>query len=160
MKNYDGIFVEKKIAKQTSNLDERIANLESHSCDWIIRWINPSKELQKTCDDNLCIKIFQTTFSTFFFILLAEITLFPTYIWKRFQEEIVMIFSCFNAVLSRKILILYENSLGCRQLACQPNFLCLQIDLPFRVGNFRSNVILSDVAWSFCIFEPLNFYKQ
>ena len=145
MKNYGGIFVEKKIAKQTSNLDERIANLESHSCDWIIRWINPSKELQKTCDDNLCIKSSKPHFLHFssLFHYFACWNYFVSYIWKRFQEEIVMIFSCFNAVLSRKILISYEKSLGCRQLARQPNFPCLQIDFYFSVSNLRGNVILN-----------------
>ena len=82
MKNYGGIFVEKKkIAKQTSNLDERIANLESHSCDWIIRWINPSKKLQKPATIyalNLSNHIFYI-FLHYFTTLLAEITLFPTY---------------------------------------------------------------------------------
>ena len=133
---------EKKIAKQTSNLDERIANLESHSCDWIIRWINPSKKLQKPAATtiyalNLSNHIF------YIFLHFACWNYFVSYIWKRFQEEIVMIFSCFNAVLSRKILISYEKSLGWRQLARQPNFPCLQIDFYFRVSNLRGNVILN-----------------
>ena len=37
-------FVEKKKIQ----ILMRIANLESHSCDWIIRWINPSKNAKTT----------------------------------------------------------------------------------------------------------------